>query len=119
VLKLRKNRSDDYLTPISLDVQSQSARLGSVKWKRPGATNLQAFDILIDVPEAVLNHIIGTRAGVEASTAGTSRNPKKWPHSKAVEGIVALLEEKFVADGCSADNLDKMYCKMRYIMLLA
>ena len=47
--------------------------------RRTGATNLQALGILIEVTEAVLNHISGTRAGV----AGIYNRYKYEPEKRA------------------------------------
>jgi integrase len=45
--------------------------------RRTGATNLQALGIPIEVTEAVLNHISGTRAGVVGIDNRTKYEPKK------------------------------------------
>jgi hypothetical protein len=47
--------------------------------RRTGATNLQALGIPIEVTEAVLNHISGTRAGV----AGIYNRYKYEPEKRA------------------------------------
>jgi hypothetical protein len=58
--------------------------------RRTGATNLQALGIPIEVTEAVLNHISGTRAGV----AGIYNRYKYEPEKRvALEAWDARLRE--------------------------
>jgi integrase len=58
--------------------------------RRTGATNLQALGVPIEVTEAVLNHISGTRAGV----AGIYNRYKYEPQKRAaLEGWAERLEE--------------------------
>jgi len=75
---------------ITFAHERQSARAGAAnpfiipEWRlhdirRTGATNLQALGIPIEVTEAVLNHISGTRAGV----AGIYNRYKYEPEKRA------------------------------------
>ena len=59
--------------------------------RRTGATNLQALGIPIEVTEAVLNHISGTRAGV----AGIYNRYKYEPEKRsALEAWDQRLQER-------------------------
>jgi hypothetical protein len=75
---------------IVIEHERQSKRAGTAspvaipEWRlhdirRTGATNLQALSIPVEVTEAVLNHISGTRAGV----AGIYNRYKYEPEKRA------------------------------------
>jgi integrase len=61
--------------------------------RRTGATNLQALGIPIEVTEAVLNHISGTRAGV----AGIYNRYKYEPQKQAALQAWAERFEEMLA----------------------
>jgi integrase len=66
--------------------------------RRTGATNLQALGIPIEVTEAVLNHISGTRAGV----AGIYNRYKYEPQKRAALEAWQLKLRSSVADNSNA-----------------
>ena len=54
--------------------------------RRTGATNLQALGIPIEVTEAVLNHISGTRAGAASIYNRYKYEPEKRPALEVWDG---------------------------------
>jgi integrase len=88
-----------------------SAAVSIPEWRlhdlrRTGATNLQALGIPIEVTEAVLNHISGTRAGVAGIYNRYKYEPQKEAALQAwasrLTEMLAGPNEKLVSDGSCA-----------------
>lgn len=99
MLKIMTERLKDQGKSIK-GVQLAEWRLHDIR--RTGATNLQALGVPIEVTEAVLNHISGTRAGV----AGIYNRYKYEPEKRlALEAWDARLQELLNPEGKRGYNL--------------
>lgn len=95
IMRERKEQREGEASPASIP----QWRLHDIR--RTGATNLQALGIPIEVTEAVLNHISGTRAGV----AGIYNRYKYGPEKKAaLDAWDARLHEMLNRGECPSHS---------------
>jgi integrase len=100
---LRRKKSRSRVTANIVDWRFHDLR-------RTGATNLQALGIPIEVTEAVLNHISGTRAGVAGIYNRYKYEPEKRNALDAWDNKLKSIFDEFLssaaADGLAIESAD-------------